>query len=225
LDTVAHRVVFFGHIAEQKLRARLLQRQASQDLIKSVDLDEMESSIHSKLLPVSMPIIVETKSREILWLSVSEMPAKGPMAQASVKKYGKRKDHRKMHGILVLNTIKPAAVERVIVQTDYKRDYPTWIAETLPLAKHQPTKGRRGCVVGQGELKKIGHDPLFSFNHTAAMFRANVNRLFRRTWCTSKRLDRLYLHMMIYAQFHNEVLVPLAEKRRKRRESKRLAAA
>jgi hypothetical protein len=48
----------------------------------------------------------------------------------------------------------------------------------IPGAVHTTVKGRHGCVVGQGELKKIVFDPLFSFNHTAAMARANINRLF-----------------------------------------------
>jgi hypothetical protein len=34
---------------------------------------------------------------------------------------------------------------------------------------------------GNGELKKIGFDPLFSFNHTAAMLRDSVSRLVRQT--------------------------------------------
>jgi hypothetical protein len=62
-------------------------------------------------------------------------------------------------------------------------------------------------VVGQGELKKVGRDPLFSLNHTCAMLRANLNRLFRRTWCTTKRIDRLEAHLWIYVRFHNEVLL------------------
>jgi len=39
-------------------------------------------------------------------------------------------------------------------------------------ATHRTVKGRRGSIAGQGELKKIGFDPLFSLNHTCAMLRA-----------------------------------------------------
>jgi hypothetical protein len=60
--------------------------------------------------------------------------------------------------------------------------------------------------VGQGELKSGGFDPLFSFNHTAAMLRANINRLVRKTWCTTKRIDRLEAHIALYVQFHNREL-------------------
>ena len=31
------------------------------------------------------------------------------------------------------------------------------------------TKGRRGCVIGQGELKRGGYDPLFALNLNYAL--------------------------------------------------------
>jgi hypothetical protein len=38
------------------------------------------------------------------------------------------------------------------------------------------------------------------------MTRANVNRLFRKTWCTTKLPKRLADHFAIYAVYHNEML-------------------
>ncbi|MCB0350947.1 MAG: transposase, partial [Bdellovibrionales bacterium] len=73
---------------------------------------------------------------------------------------------------------------------------------------HLTTPGQRGCVAGQGELKKVAFDPLFSINHTFAMCRANINRLLRRTWCTTKRPDRLVAHLDLYVNFHNRRLLP-----------------
>jgi len=52
--------------------------------------------------------------------------------------------------------------------------------------------------VGQGELKKAGFDYLFSVNHTFATVRAKVNRLNRRTWCTTKNPERLADHIDIF---------------------------
>jgi hypothetical protein len=51
----------------------------------------------------------------------------------------------------------------------------------LPKAKHTTFPSERGCVVGQGELKKVNFYPLFIVNHTCAMMRANINRLIRKT--------------------------------------------
>ena len=62
--------------------------------------------------------------------------------------------------------------------------------------------GRKGCVAGQGEMKKVGFDPLFSINHTFAMMRANISRLNRRTWNTTKKLSALVDHLSIYAWRH-----------------------
>ena len=41
------------------------------------------------------------------------------------------------------------------------------------------------------------------------MLRANISRLIRKTWATTKRADRLAAHIAIYAWYHNEVLTAL----------------
>jgi hypothetical protein len=90
----------------------------------------------------------------------------------------------------------------VVIKSDENPHYPPLIRGIFPRGEHLRYKGRRGCVVGQGELKRGGFDPLFSLNHTAAMFRANVNRLFRRTWCTTKKRESLAAHLALYAIHH-----------------------
>ncbi len=61
-----------------------------------------------------------------------------------------------------------------------------------------------------GELKKVGFDPIFSLNHTYAMFRAHLSRLIRKTWNTTKKPDRLADHLAIYALIHNQRLLAKA---------------
>jgi len=67
---------------------------------------------------------------------------------------------------------------------------------------------RRGCSTGQGELKKLVYDPIFSLNHTCAMLRANLNRLFRKTWCTTKTVQGLVDPLSIHVRYHNTRLTP-----------------
>ena len=88
--------------------------------------------------------------------------------------------------------------------SDQNPHYEPDVKKHFPEALYKTYKGRRGCVVGQGELKSGGFDPLFCLNHTAAMLRANMNRLFRRTWCTTKTVFGLEDHIAIYARAHNE---------------------
>jgi hypothetical protein len=90
-----------------------------------------------------------------------------------------------------------------IITTDRALHYPKPIAEVLPTARHVQHLSRKARIGGQGELKKIGMDPLFSLNHTAAMMRDGVSRLIRKTWCNSKRQDHLEHHLYIYAHYRN----------------------
>lgn len=201
--TVARRLVFLADISRKLNAAHLARRSPVYD----VRFDDMESSVHTKLKPVSIPMLVEQGSREILAIRVCSMPAKGLLAAKSLKKYGPRKDERPTARREVLLVGAKIGVSGLLIKTDKCPQYPGLIKSSIPGAVHTTVKGRRGCVVGQGELKKIGFDPLFSFNHTAAMTRANINRLFRKTWCISKRQDRLQDHLDIYMWFHNNYLL------------------
>jgi len=69
----------------------------------------------------------------------------------------------------------------------------------------------RGSLTGQGELKRIGFDPLFNINHTLAMMRDNIKRLTRRTWCTTKVANSLDDVIAIYQHYHNSTLIPQPE--------------
>jgi len=122
------------------------------------------------------------------------------------KKYGPRKDERSKKGRALLENLRPLLSETAVIVTDSNPHYPGWIKRSLPGVKHVQVEGRKSSTTGQGELKKIGFDPIFSLNHTAAMKRANINRLFRKTWCTTKRPDRLEAHLATYVRFHNQVL-------------------
>lgn len=207
--TVARRLGYFVSVAEAKRHELLATRPKS----IAIQFDDMESFEHTKLKPVSIPLVVDAKTREILSYDVAQMPAKGLIAAISRKKYGYRKDLRTPAWLHVLNEAKGACVDSVVITSDSHKRYPEMIRKTIPNAVHVQTKSRRACVVGQGELKRGGHDPLFSLNHTAAMKRANVNRLVRKTWCTTKRPDRLKAHIALYVLWHNEVIAAKREQR------------
>jgi hypothetical protein len=151
-------------------------------------------------------MVVEAHTRKILGFRVAVMPAKGPLADISRKKYGFREDHRPEAAASLFSEIAPLVRPKATITSDQNPKYPFWLKSHFPHSVHIAVKGRRGCVVGQGELKSGGFDPLFSFNHTAAMLRANINRLVRKTWCTTKRIDRLEAHIALYVQFHNREL-------------------
>ena len=103
-------------------------------------------------------------------------------------------------------TIKPLISPFVEITSDENPHYPSSIKKHFPTATHVRIKGGRSSSTGQGELKKVGFDPIFSFNHTAAMARYRMSRLIRKTWCTSKCIEGIIDHFSIFAIHHNRSL-------------------
>jgi len=171
-----------------------------------VIFDEMETFEHSKMKPLSIALAV-TPQRQILFYEVAKMPAKGLLAARAVKKYGHRINERPKALKTLFQKLQPITDDHALFKSDQNPTYPFHLFKAFPNATHETTKGGRSCIVGQGELKKLGWDPIFSLNHTAAMLRANMNRLFRKTWCTTKTVQGLMDHLALYTSYHNQILL------------------
>ena len=203
--TVARKLEMLGFEAEARLMANNLDAPKA----SLVEFDDLETFEHTKCKPLSVTLAVESVSRRILGLEVSSMPAKGLLVEKA-KKYGPRPDDRAIGRAKLFANIQDLVTENVHFKSDKNPHYPAQLKASFPKSTHETFESRRSSLGGQGELKKTGYDPLFSLNHTCAMLRANVIRLARKTWCTTKRPDRLRAHLMIYADYHNEQLAKLA---------------
>lgn len=202
--TIARKIQFLGSQAKQNHQAFLTT--VNQEELSHLQFDELLTSHHTKLKPLSLSVVCSKKSRKILAVELSQIPSFGHLAKISIKKYGRRPRElrRTLNRLFAeLNKILPASG---IIESDEHQFYPRPIKKHLPNWLHLQHKSVRASVVGQGELKRIKWDPLFSINHTFAMMRANINRLFRRTWNTTKSLEMLMHHVWIYVEFHNTVL-------------------
>lgn len=158
--------------------------------------------------PLAVSIAVDENRRTILGAEVSKIPAFGHLAKIAIKKYGERPDEHFEGLTRLFQRISPVVSPEVLVKSDEHQRYPGFVSTYLPRAKHMTFKSERACVAGQGELKKIKFDPLFSVNQTCALLRANINRLIRKTWCTTKDPARLKDHLDIFIYFYNEKLLP-----------------
>lgn len=203
--TVVRKFRFLSEEAKLKNEADL--RLLRENKLTHFQFDEMETWEHSKLKPLSIVLAVNPRDRKILFTEVAEMPAKGLIAKKSRAKYGKRKDERAEKLNEVLSRLKEISLPSVEILSDMNPHYKSKVLKYFTLKSYSQTKGKRGCVVGFGELKGDGFDPLFNLNHNCAMIRANINRLFRKTWCTTKKASELQRHLALYVQYHNSVLV------------------
>ncbi len=206
-QTVASKMMRLGSRAKSHFASRHVGDGATDLTEKTVVFDEMETFDHSKCKPVSIAIAVEEKTRRVIGVEVAAMPAKGMLAAVSRKRYGKRIDKRPEALKKLLSEVKRLYPHLAIIKSDECPRYPHYVKKILGKdVSHQTFKGRRGCVVGQGELKAGCFDPLFSLNHTCAMFRDHLKRLSRRTWCTTKNIDRLGDLVSLYAWWHNQTI-------------------
>ena len=92
--TVVRKLLFLSSQAQMSRLEYLEHIRRSGKLIENVLFDEMETFERSKCLPLSIPLVVEAGTRRILGFRVAQMPANGPLAEISRKKYGFRADLR-----------------------------------------------------------------------------------------------------------------------------------
>jgi hypothetical protein len=202
--TVVRKIRFVAQVERQE-QERFLEHYKSSPL-QEIQFDDLETSEHTKCKPLSVTLAVEPKTRKILKFQVASMPAKGLLAKISRQKYGKRLDERPEKWDQFMRELVPYVKPECIWTSDENPFYPSHLKKHHPQARHIRVKGGRAASTGQGELKKLRFDPLFALNHTFAMLRANMNRLFRRTWCTTKTKQGLIDHLTLYVSYHNRVL-------------------
>lgn len=197
--TVIRKMIHMGERAQLRLEVLNKKRQKS----ITVEFDDLETFEHTKCKPVSVSLAVEHKSRWILGYEVAQMPAKGLLVAKSLKRYGKRKDERPLARAKLFSRLQKYIWPNALIKSDENPHYLTDMKRFFPRARHQTFKGRKSSLGGQGELKKVGFDPLFSLNHTCAVLRYRTCRLIRKTWNTTKKKERLSLHLALIALHHN----------------------
>jgi hypothetical protein len=203
--TVAKKLRFLGAMC-QELNRNTGKKYAH---IRDIEFDELQTIEHTKLKPLSVAVAVSKKGRKIVGFQVSRMPATGHLAALSRKKYGKRPDDR-LNGMRQLfdhlsRQLRPS----IRISSDECPFYNGVVKTAFPSATYTQYLGKKGCISGQGELKKTAFDPIFSVNHTFAMLRGNVSRLIRKTWNTTKKIQGLIDHLNIYVWMHNTQRTPL----------------
>lgn len=203
--TVKRKLIYLAQRARSDQQA--LINQLSIDKVQEVQFDDLITSHHTKLKPLSVSAAVDAQRRFILGVEVSQIPAFGHLATPSKNKYGHRQSYHREGLMRLFEKMKFAIDESAHFKSDEHPLYPIIVQNYFPNSTHERFKGGRGCIAGQGELKKLNFDPLFAINHTYATFRANVNRLFRRTWCTTKDPDMLKNHLDIFVSYFNQQLI------------------
>jgi hypothetical protein len=166
--------------------------------------DELETIEHTKCKPLSILLFVNERGT-LIKAKVAQMPAKGRLAEFSRRKYGLRKDKRDLVLSECLSDISQSILPE-IVRTDGKPSYQKAVKKYWPEINHEihlrPEKEKLQTRLHEMRQKKK-FDPLFRINHMCARLRADLRRLTRRSWCTTKKPENLQMHLDIYLKFRS----------------------
>ncbi len=192
-------VAHFNYLAEQVKKAHYKHLKTIQTTF--VQVDEMETYLHARAKPLSVPLVVRVKTGEILGFSVAKMPARGTLAQIGVQKYQWYDDERSKKFQAMLVSIKHCFDKNITFKCDNHTSYNKWITNQVPNAKLEQ------ITAGKKKSKRDGDkefDPLFSINNTFARMRHDMNRLARKTWSTTKAIHGLENHIWLYIAWNNK---------------------
>jgi len=173
-------------------------------------LDEMESIEHTKLKPLTIPLVVDDQY-QIKAIGVGKIPAKGLLARISIHKYGYRENEREILLDQIFKELSAQKHPKKII-TDGSSIYAKYIAKYLPTTKHEVVnaqsllKEKREKIYSKA-YKKI-YDPMFALNQRCAKLRSDIKRLTRRSWCTTKKVENLKAHLELY-RIKNNLMINL----------------
>jgi IS1 family transposase len=176
-----------------------------------LQIDELETIEHTKLKPLTVPLCVNHKYK-ILEVTVGKIKAKGHLAQISMRKYGPREDQRVQALTELFESLKKQVpIAPLSITTDSQPLYPGLVKKYFPGTEHIVVVSRdhlkkKRELIYTAEQKKV-FDPMFALNQRCAMLRADIRRLCRRSWCTTKKIENLQYHLKLYQAYNNLQLI------------------
>ncbi len=178
-------------LADGGLRASLIQ------------FDEMQTFLHTRLKPVTVAVAA-TGGGEIVAVDVAPISPFGSMVHRARRKYPEWRDGRRAAQESVLREVGRCAEPGAEIRTDASRHYRPLVERHAPGARlvQHISPGNRDHH--EENPASGGHDPMFALNHLFATLRQDLSRLGRSTWATTKSLEGLLNHLMLYVAWRNE---------------------
>jgi hypothetical protein len=174
----------------------------------SFQLDEFESyEGRRNTRPLSLPVLIETKSRFVVWAEAATIRPRGKMTPSRRKamaederRFGRRIDRSRRS---LRRTFRRAAelaksLSKVLLETDKKASYVGLAVEAFGSDRlvHQQTSSRLARTIA---------NPLFPINQTEAMARDLTGRLRRESWLVSKQRRYLDLGLQVFLTYRNYI--------------------
>jgi hypothetical protein len=174
----------------------------------SLHFDEIETYEGQRnTRPLSVPVLVESTSRYIVWAESATIRPRGKMTEkrrraieAAQEKHGRRKDlsRRGIARTLGRGASLLTRASSVTLHTDEKSVYPGLAAAAFGA-------GRLAHLCTSSELVRTVFNPLFPINHEEALLRDLMGRLRRESWLVSKARRYLDIALHVHIAYRNLV--------------------
>ena len=168
-----------------------------------LQLDELETFEGLRTLrPLSVPLLIEKRSRYIVWAESAMIPARHKRTRQGRKRGpNRRRDCSRQACLRTLarGASLSKALDPLVIQTDEKKSYPALIEKAFGAMRrivHERTKSTR--------LRDTSN-PLFAINQTEAIARDLSGRLRRDSWLASKKRRYLDLGLAVFYAWRNLV--------------------
>jgi hypothetical protein len=173
-----------------------------------LQLDELETFEEMRALrPVTVPIVIDKRSRFIVWAESAPIPARhrktkhGRRRSEELARFGRRRDGSRRACRRTLGRAEALCrdLQTIEIETDEKRSYPALIRKVFGDERrilHGKTKSTRQRDVS---------NPLFAINQTEALSRDLMGRLRRQSWLVSKKRRYLDLGLALFTAWRNLV--------------------
>ena len=190
------------------LRRLNLNLRANLPAGSQLQLDELETYEGRRNgRPLSVPVVIEAKSRFVIWAESATIRPRGKMTPArrlaireDEARFGRRRDRSRssVRRSLARAAELTGSLERVQLDTDQKSSY-------VGLARAAFGRTRLVHRRTSGKLPRTTANPLFPINHTEAMARDLLGRLRRESWLVSKKRRYLDLGLHLFMAYRNLV--------------------
>ena len=186
-ETVVRKFRFMANLARE---AHLKNLQEGEIKTTYIQFDEMETFEKSKENPLGIELAIRPKTYQIVSARVCRIPIKGAsVGQDKIDLARKRANRPVAQSAMCLE------IERVL------KDSATLRGDgKIPKVVKDFFGSHEIISEWDFEAKK---QALWRINHICAKLRHHMSRLNRKTWATTKSIDRLQMHLDLFIAYQN----------------------
>lgn len=196
-STVRRRASWLARRAKAAHEAALADPVASDLLTEHVQFDELRSFEHSRAKQLTIGLAVRAKTGKIISVQVGRIPTSGRLASKGRTKYAWTKDETPTVLRRTFSDVAKCITPLGTVSTDGWPKYQPIIRTML-----RPLRLSHNVVYSRVAAKG-GFDQLFTLNHLCAKIRNDLSCMARKTWTTTKKMEKLQERLWLYTAWVN----------------------